>query len=220
MIEGVVARVRLATVATVVAAGSITVYAAARMIFASEVRLVSNERTMTADDVFAIAMDWLRQHYDRYIFFAERDVVWTIQTKVIDMIAQHELPLKVFNDHRVQMRGRRVYCDLIITSGEHVQLGVEFKYEPSHARGDRDIPARKFPVCFWGDDGVGSDIAKAREFVGSGFMPLAHAILIDEGRYWRRLREEPHNGANWVDWGDAVNDVSPSLHWFTARIEP
>ena len=38
----------------------------------------------------------------------------------------------------------------------------------------------KFPVVFWGDEGVGKDVKRIHEYVEKGKAQLAIAIFIDE----------------------------------------
>ena len=49
--------------------------------------------------LFENVMEWFRANYERYTFFVERDVVWTIQTQLSRAIAAEGLPLRVFNDY-------------------------------------------------------------------------------------------------------------------------
>ena len=53
---------------------------------------------MSATELFENAMDWLREHYGEYRFFAERDVVWTVQKQILATIEGAQLPYRVFND--------------------------------------------------------------------------------------------------------------------------
>ena len=39
-----------------------------------------------AEDLVDAGLDWLRQHYDRFRFFTERDVVWSVQTRLLDLV--------------------------------------------------------------------------------------------------------------------------------------
>jgi hypothetical protein len=47
-----------------------------------------------------------------------------------------------------------------------VFVAAEFKYEPSHRRAEfLALPTDKFPVVFWGNEGVAKDITRIREYV-------------------------------------------------------
>jgi hypothetical protein len=86
-------------------------------------------------------------------------------------------------------------ADLAIrTASGDVLLAAEFKFEPDHAR--RDLLANKFPVTGWGD--ALKDIGRIEEFVSAGKVPVAYAVLIDEGRFYRT--REAHPGSEWIDW--------------------
>ena len=75
----------------------------------------------------------------------------------------------------------RLSADLAIRSGSgEVLLAAEFKYEPAHRR--LDLLLHKFPVIGWGD--ALKDISRIREFVTAGKVPVAYAVLVDEGRYF------------------------------------
>jgi hypothetical protein len=56
------------------------------------------------DEVFAAAlldeaMCWLREQYRQFEFWAERDVVWTLQTRLRRIIGERQLRYEVFNDY-------------------------------------------------------------------------------------------------------------------------
>jgi len=136
---------------------------------------------MTARELFREAMDWLRENYASFRFYTERDVVWTVQERLRRDIEERGLPLRVFNDYGVLPGKRRSFsADLaVLDEHEKVLLAVEFKYEPSHRRSD--IPKKKFPVVFWGKEGVGKDVDRVERFVTEGDVVQALALFIDEG---------------------------------------
>jgi hypothetical protein len=173
---------------------------------------------MNANDLFLSAMDWLKLTYNDQRFYKERDLVWLLQTRLTRLTAG-STDVTVYNDHRIEIDGHRRYCDLVLVSASdpsRIPVAVELKYEPAHER--TDIFAGKFPACFWDRDGIGDDVAKVRS-LGAHGVESAHAILVDEGRYWRSLRE-PHEGAKWVDWDCGGVGFTPSLHWFTSGALP
>lgn len=154
-----------------------------------------NEAAMLFEDAFG----WLRERYATFQFFAERDIVWTVQTRIIRAIKQRGLPHRVFNDYGILPGERRsLSADLaIINRSGDVEVAAEFKYEPSHQRDD--IPQTKFPVVFWGSDGVGKDVQRVHEFVTSGRARVAYAVFIDEGGYFRH--RPAHAGSEWIEFG-------------------
>lgn len=80
------------------------------------------------------------------------------------------------------------------------EVVAEYKYEPSHERAD--IPSSKFPVVFWGKDGVGKGIHRIRKFVTEGKAKKGYSIFIDEGGYFKH--REPHPGSEWINWGNGI----------------
>ena len=107
---------------------------------------------MEAIELFESTIEWLRSQYAGYRFFTERDVVWTIQLRMLEEIERTHLPYRVVNEYR--LGGPR--ADLVVLAGGSVEVAVEFKYEPSHARkADRggDIWSSKLDpsAVFWSD---------------------------------------------------------------------
>ena len=148
-------------------------------------------------------MDWLREHYGEHRFFAERDIVWTVQKQILATIEDAQLPYRVFNDHTLSKKGVRP--DLVILGGDSVEVIAEFKYEPSHSRSTKhggDIRSTKFPVVPWtGKDGsAAKDVQRTREYVEQGKTKAAYSVFIDEGGEFRR--RNPHSGSEWRDWGE------------------
>jgi hypothetical protein len=45
------------------------------------------------------AVDWLREHYGEFEFWVERDLVWTVQTHLRQVIGERGLPYLVLNDY-------------------------------------------------------------------------------------------------------------------------
>ena len=149
-------------------------------------------------------MDWLQEHYGEYRFFAERDVVWTVQTQIRVTIEDAHLPYRVFNDYALS-KGERPIPDLVIlSSDDSVEVIAEFKYEPSHSRSIKhggDIRSTKFPVVPWtGKDGsAAKDVQRTREYVEQGKAKAAYSVFIDEGGEFSH--RNPHPGSEWRDWG-------------------
>ena len=158
---------------------------------------------MSPTELFENAMEWLREHYGEYRFFAERDVVWTVQMRIAAQIQNAGLAYRVFNDHTLS-KGTR--ADLVVLDGGSVAVAAEFKYEPSHARSTGeggDIWYTKlFPsVVLWtGEGSVAKDVQRVRQYVDEGKANAAYSVFIDEGGAFSH--RDPHPGSEWQDWGD------------------
>lgn len=159
--------------------------------------------------MFENAMEWLREHYGEYRFFAERDVVWTVQMRIAAQIQNAGLPYRVFNDHTLS-KGTR--ADLVVLDGGSVAVAAEFKYEPSHARstgygGDIWFTKLSPSVVFWTvpqaskDSSVEKDVQRVRQYVDEGKANAAYSVFIDEGGAFSH--RDPHPGSEWQDWGDS-----------------
>jgi hypothetical protein len=157
-----------------------------------------DERADAAAMLFEEAIAWLREHYDQFEFWVERDLVWTVQSRLRQMIAGRHLPYGVFNDYPLLAGARRARsADLAIRHADGtVLVAVEFKYEPSHRRAE--ILPGKLPVVDWGVEGVAKDIVRIREFVEQGAARTAMAIFVDEGRCFRH--RPAHSCSVWRDW--------------------
>ena len=169
-----------------------------------------------AEELFENTIAWLKHEYNGFQFFVERDVVWTLQRHILSVIREQALPCIVFNDYPILPSKRRSICtDLAILSRNGVvEVAVEFKYEPAHARSD--IWPSKFPVVFWGHEGVGGDIERIQRFVNESKAKVAYSLFVDEGGYFRHREAPP--GAEWIDW--EVSVVPPhhvSILWAKVR---
>ena len=173
-----------------------------------------DEDTYLAAALFEDAVAWLQRHYEKFEFWTERDIVWTVQTHLRRIIADRRLPWMLLNDYPMLPRLRRsLSADLVIRDavGE-VLVAAEFKYEPSHDRIEFRTMAGKLPVVFWGMEGVAKDVVRIREFVEAGKARAAFAVFIDEGRYFRH--RPAHPGADWRDWRPTLPEGrSPSVLW-------
>ncbi len=161
---------------------------------------------MEATKLFEDTIEWLRCQYRGYRFFTERDIVWTVQTRMMEEIERADLPYRVFNEYR--LGGPR--ADLVILGGDSVEVAAEFKYEPSHDRkADRggDIWSSKLnpSAVFWSDPNgsVTKDVRRVQEYVEQGKAKTAYSIFIDEGGHFR-WRDPPH-GSEWIDWTGGVS---------------
>ena len=154
---------------------------------------------MDAATLFENTMDWLCDAYGEHRFFVERDIVWTAQLRLLQEVEQANLPYRVLNDYTL-FRGNR--ADLALLNGGAVEVAAEFKYEPSHARGDEFGPG-KFPVVAWtGEGSVAKDVQRVHDYAAQGNAKTAYAVFIDEGGYFRH--RDPHPGSEWRDWDNGV----------------
>ena len=155
---------------------------------------------MDAATLFENTMDRLRDAYGEHRFFVERDIVWTVQLRLLQEAEQASLPYRVLNDYALFGKTR---ADLAILSGGAVEVAAEFKYEPSHARSGEFGPG-KFPVVAWtGEGSVAKDVQRVHDYAAQGNAKTAYAVFIDEGGYFRR--RDPHPGGEWRDWGNGVS---------------
>lgn len=153
---------------------------------------------MQPAELFEYTLEWLKQHYSGYRFYAERDVVWTVQTRLNREIEKRGLPYRVFNDYRVAPRR---LVDLVITHNNTVVVAVEFKYEPSHnRRSDRggDILKGKLDPSVVDWKAVVEDIRRVQGYVAQGKSKTAYSVFIDEGGEFR-WRTSP-DGSEWLAW--------------------
>lgn len=96
------------------------------------------------------ALDWLREHYSEFRFYVERDIVWTLQRRLVEAMALHLPRMRVFNDYPM-LEGKKghILADLALVDANNcARAVVEVKYEPSHSR--PDILKQKLPVVGWG----------------------------------------------------------------------
>jgi hypothetical protein len=155
----------------------------------------------SSDELFLSAIGWLKENYCGFRFFVERDVVWTVQKRILELVEQKGIPYRVFNDYPILPgKGRRSRSvDLaIVSQDETIEVAAEFKYEPSRRR--HDICRHKLPVVFWtGEYGVGKDIERIQDFISAGKAQIAYSIFIDEGGRYRK--RTPYPQSRWIDWG-------------------
>jgi hypothetical protein len=84
---------------------------------------------MKADDLFDDALEWLKENYGSFRFFVERDVVWTVQLRLLEVIAKQNLSFQIFNDYPILPGSRRsLSADLVILDDSGaIMLAAEFK---------------------------------------------------------------------------------------------
>ena len=153
-------------------------------------------------------MEWLREHYGEYRFFAQRDVVWTVQMHIAQKIQEANLPYRVFHNHTIT-KGN--HSDLaILNSDLEIEVAIELQYEPSHTRssirsnGDIWFSKLQQEVVFWDDKSgsVKNDVQKILGYAENGHAKTAYFVFIDEGGYHRHRAPFPRS--EWRDWGNGV----------------
>jgi hypothetical protein len=170
--------------------------------------------TLIASALIEEAVDWLREHYGEFDFWVERDLVWTVQTRLRQVIRGRGLPYLVLNDYPMLAGSRRsVSADLVVRDRRTgAMVAAEFKYEPAHWRTEFMAMPGKLPVVVWGAEGVAKDVGRIRAFVEQGVASVAFAVFIDEGRHFRH--RAPHPGSRWVDWdATTAEGAAPSVLW-------
>ncbi len=163
---------------------------------------------MNAEKLFMQTLEWLRDNYDKYKFFTERDVVWTVQMHLIDEIKKNNLTYKIYNDWPIEKGERRSRCvDLVIMQGDKLKLAAEFKYEPDHKRKDFSEKKLKQAVVFWkGENSVEKDIGRIKKYVEEDKAKIGYSVFIDEGKRFRE--KDAIIGTSWHDW----NSVSVLIY--------
>jgi len=129
---------------------------------------------------FFFALTWLLEKYETFNFFKERDIEWTLQTKLLSLIKNENILHKINCDYKLSP-DENVRPDIVFLnpSGECL-LAVELKYEPSHKR--PDISATKLPVTFWHE--ILKDFEKCQRYVETNQTKTAISVLIDEGNFY------------------------------------
>ncbi len=157
-------------------------------------------------DLFKESLEWLKDHYSKYEFFTERDIVWTIQTHLRDRVKQLKLPYMVLNDWPMEKGKRRSLCaDLTILQNNQVRLIAEFKYEPDHDERKEDFSENKLKqsIVFWtSEHSVEADITRIKQFSANKEINnniVGVAVFIDEGgRFYNSQKTFP--GSRWEKW--------------------
>jgi hypothetical protein len=170
---------------------------------------------VTPADMFQRAFDELVRGYDGWRFFCERDIEWTLQRTLWRDIDRLALPLAAFNQYPI-LPGQ--HLDLALTrpsllgaafgatSSSAIPVGVELKYEPSHAR--RDIAPSKFDVCDY--NAVMRDVDRITAWLDGGRIDEGFAVFIDEGGRFSHRPAHPRGEWRTVTTGGGSNI---HVHW-------
>ena len=151
---------------------------------------------MDVEAVIKEAESRIINKYQSSIFFTERDIVWTYQTILSDILSESLSNYKVYNDYGLLSgKNRSRSTDIVIVdvaSKDKGIVAIEFKYEPNGKR--TDIPKKKFPVISWSS--YLKDIEKVKQCVQDSKAETGIAYLFDEGnRYTKRVSEIEGNVA-------------------------
>jgi len=148
-----------------------------------------------AEALFISALADLRRTYRTQTFWVERDIVCHLQRWVTDRLPDG---MFVFNDFGLMPGPRRARsADLAICDHDGPLVVAEFKYEPAAAR--LDIKSNKLPVIAWSD--YDKDVERISEFVGTGAVPVAWAVCIDEGGHYAGRSRRPYSQLEHWDTG-------------------
>lgn len=131
---------------------------------------------MKAHEIFEESLNWLKENYENFDFYRERDIVWTVQNRINDLIRINNLNYKVFEEYPIQPGNNRSITvdiaimgkDFIPKQGELIEAVDEFKYEPSklrenileHFYSENDDKKTRFPIIFYNERGIKKDIIK------------------------------------------------------------
>ena len=176
---------------------------------------------MMPDVLFEKAITWLHECYQEFRFFQERDIVWTLQCRLLKEIERKGLPYKVFHGYPISRKPKHL-VDLAIVrdKADLVAVTVDLKYEPSHARSDISAGKLSPSVVYWAhpsDGGVKKDVEWAQLIVKENLARTAYVVFVDEGSHFRK--EAPFPGSDWLGWGQigpGGSDVA--LLWSCFRV--
>jgi hypothetical protein len=59
----------------------------------------SSSRVAAAEDLFRDAFAWLGADYGRRVFYVERDLVYTLQSHLVQRVESEHLPYRIYNDY-------------------------------------------------------------------------------------------------------------------------
>jgi len=145
---------------------------------------------------------WLKENYNNFHFFTERDIVWTVQLHLLEEIERQHLLLEVFDNHKMLNR-TQVDLAIIRQNDGSIPLVAEFKYEPDHSRVDISRGKLTPSKVFWNSQrnhGVVQDYERIVNLVDSGLSEAGYVFFIDEGGH-HSWRDAP-TGCIWIhDWG-------------------
>ena len=164
----------------------------------------------TATELFEGAMEWLRENYSEYQFFKERDIEWTLQSRISKEIEKRDLAYRVFDNHTVSANPRKSADLVILEHDNSVGIGC--------GSSNMNLPMLERPTSeeIFGLrssthlPSFGREMEASQktlfgfvEFVESGGVRVGYSVFIDEGSNFRH--KKPFEGSEWVDWEDGVS---------------
>ena len=174
--------------------------------------------------LFEDAVAWLRDGYSTRRFFQEYEIAWLARCRILDLIAERELPYIAYHNHPV-IPGYKVDLAIIDPTGLNpiVLEAVEWKYEPDHSRA-RDFRRSQLDPCVTEWVYIVKDVERIHECVRR-FNPLtgtgarsAYSVLIDEGGFHRRRHPVAPTGSRWLEWPcPAIAEGHVSVLWGEAK---
>ena len=136
----------------------------------------------------------LRESWWCHRFFVQRDVVWTIQKRLIEEVAARDRPYRVCHNYTME-KGKRRTSPVALVGAHRVVLAVEIQYEPDHDRTNEFTPGKFDPSVVDWNDGVGKAVKRVHEFVAKGLAERAVSLFFDEGGHF--AHRKPHPGSWW-----------------------
>jgi hypothetical protein len=164
--------------------------------------------------VFESALDWLRDHYDHYLFRKEDDVVTVLWGRMVSIARTENLPLVLDYEQNFPVSFGRLQCDIVVFGpGRKLLLCVEMKYEPARSRPDIANRALKHSrpehlLPGHGLKGFRCDIERIPYYVQEAGAEVAYAVVVDENRYHssRMTEKQIPVGTSWIKWGAKTPD--------------
>jgi hypothetical protein len=184
---------------------------------------------MNAVELFENELKQIEENYGSYMFFNERDIIWTLQKKIWKQIRELQLPYRVFHEYPFNEGYGTPAVDLAILDIYDMypmEVAIELKYEPDHKRQGKDIRPNKYAkdgsnTVFWKNEGsVERDVERAKYLLDIGQAKVVYAILIDEGGFHHTTKDrpprirEPFDDCEWRQWNPQNAPISPWIHWF------
>lgn len=157
------------------------------------------------EKIIDLVKKWFKNSHEKYMFFTERDVVYSLQSYLKEEINKNNLPYMVFNDWPILPgKGKRHICaDLILNNVSScnlqqcndncAEIAFEFKYEPDRKRKFDFHPNKlKSAVVSWKN--IEEDEKRVKKFVENNKTKIGCSIFIDEGgRFYKKYKKGKKN---------------------------
>jgi hypothetical protein len=135
--------------------------------------------------VFDSALDWLREHYDDFVFRNENDIVTVLWGRMVRIAKAEGLAYHIDYEHNFSVSFGRLQCDIVAFDAEGKPLVcIEVKFEPARTRPDtvkRD-PKHGRPQHLLPGHGLKNhrcDIERLPFYVEEVGAQVAYAVFID-----------------------------------------